>query len=151
MQGAKKKILLIEDEPHIMKLEAVILKEYDVSTAYVGSEGIEKARDERPDLIILDLMMPKIDGFEVLETLKGSDNTEIARITKGIPVLIVSSASQAIDMNRAFSLGACDYITKPFEPKDLLKKVREILSDSRNAPLRKKRRSGRRKASSSKK
>lgn len=122
----KKKILLVEDEPHILKLVAFILENngYEVIEAFVGAEGIEKARDEKPDLIILDVMMPGLDGFEVAKMLTSDPKT------KHIPILMLSSKAQFEDKMKGIDSGAMDYITKPFEKEELLQKVKECLEEA---------------------
>ncbi|MFH1849123.1 MAG: response regulator [archaeon] len=117
-----KKILVIEDEPHISKLVRVILEKngFAVLQAFVGIEGIEIARKEKPGLIILDVMMPKMDGFEVCRLLAAGE-------TKDIPVIMLSSAAQFRDRMRGIDAGAVEYITKPFDKNELILKVREHL------------------------
>lgn len=119
----KKKILVIEDEPHISKLVKVVLekKGFEVIQAFVGREGLQKAKSEKPDLIILDVMMPNMDGFQVARTLK-SDG-----LTSKIPIIMLSSAAQFKDKIKGIESGAVDYLTKPFDNKELLEKVKECL------------------------
>ena len=122
----QKKILVVEDEPHIAKLVSFILEGagYEVIQAYVGAEGIEKAQTEKPDLIVLDVMMPNLDGFQVAKMLT-SDPT-----TKRIPIVMLSSKAQFEDKMRGLESGAVDYITKPFEKEELLEKVKECLEET---------------------
>ena len=117
----KKKILVIEDEPHISNLVKVIMEKngFDVLQAFIGSEGMHMARTEKPNLIILDVMMPNMDGFEVAETLKGMKET------KNVPIIMLSSAAQFKDRVRGLDVGAIDYITKPFDQDELVAKVNE--------------------------
>ncbi len=119
------KILVIEDEPNILKLVSFILKSSHYSTleANCGKDGIEKARKEKPDLIVLDVMMPNMDGFEVAKILTAD------KATKGIPILMLSSKAQFEDKMKGIDSGATDYITKPFEKEELLEKVREFLKE----------------------
>ena len=121
----KKKILVVEDEPNIIKLVTFILESngYEVIPACIGSEGIEKAKAEKPDLIVLDVMMPEMDGFEVAKIL----NADPA--TKDIPILMLSSKAQFEDKMKGIDSGATDYITKPFEKEELLQKVKECLEE----------------------
>jgi len=119
----KKRILLIEDEKDMayavsLQLEA---KGYEIITACDGQEGLNKARAENPDLIILDLMLPKIDGYKVCRMLK-FDNKY-----KDIPVILFTARAQDSDRKTGREVGADAYITKPFEPKALLDKIRELL------------------------
>jgi DNA-binding response OmpR family regulator len=120
----KKKILLVEDEKDMayavtLQLEA---KGYEVITASDGREGLEKARMKKPDLIILDLMLPKIDGYKVCRMLKFDSKY------KDIPIIIFTARAQDSDKNTGKEVGADAYITKPFEPSALLDKIRELLA-----------------------
>ena len=123
--AGKNKILVIEDEPHIIKLVTFILESngYEVMQAFVGSEGIEKARKEKPDMIVLDIMMPGMDGFEVARVLTKDPKTN------SIPILMLSSKAQFEDKMTGLDSGALDYITKPFEKEELLLKVKECLAE----------------------
>jgi len=119
----KKKILLVEDEKDMayavsLQLEA---KGYEIIIACDGQEGLNKARAENPDLVILDLMLPKIDGYKVCRMLK-FDNKY-----KDIPVILFTARAQDSDRKTGREVGADAYITKPFEPKELLDKIRELL------------------------
>ena len=122
----KKRILLVEDEKDMayavtLQLEA---KGYEVITASDGRDGLDKARAQKPDLIILDLMLPKIDGYKVCRMLKFDD-----RYLK-IPVILFTSRAQASDKKIGKEVGANAYITKPFEPRILMSKIRELLAAS---------------------
>ena len=119
----KKKILVVEDEPHIVKLVTFILESngYEVIQAFVGTEGIEKAKKEKPNLIVLDVMMPGMDGFEVAKILTKDPTTNF------IPILMLSSKAQFEDKMEGIDSGAMEYITKPFEKEELLAKVKECL------------------------
>ena len=121
--GDKKKILVVEDEPHIIKLISFILKSsgYDVIEAEIGAVGLKKAKAEKPDMIILDVMMPKMDGFEVAKKLKADP------ATRNIPILMLSSKAQFEDKMKGIDSGATDYITKPFDREELLQKIEELL------------------------
>ncbi|MBI2580758.1 response regulator [Candidatus Woesearchaeota archaeon] len=120
---AGKKILVVDDEPNILKLVSFILasKGYAVIEASGGAEGITKAKAEKPDLIILDVMMPKMDGFEAAKKLKSDP------ATRDIPILMLSSKAQFEDKMKGIDSGAMDYITKPFEKDELLQKIDEFL------------------------
>jgi DNA-binding response OmpR family regulator len=120
---AKNKILFVDDEPELvdmvkMRLEA---NDYKVIPAYDGQEALEKAKKESPDLIILDLMLPKMDGYKVCGLLKKD-----ARFAK-IPIIIFTARAQQEDMKLGEEVGANAYITKPFEPQVLLAKIKELL------------------------
>ena len=119
----KKRILVIEDEPHISKLVKFILEKngFGVLQAFVGQEGLEMAKREKPHLIILDVMMPNMDGFEVAKKLTNMKET------KNIPIIMLSSAAQFKDKMKGIESGAVDYITKPFDKEDLIAKVEEYI------------------------
>ena len=110
------KILVIEDEPGVRENLAEILQlaQYEVVVAVDGMEGIELARQHRPDLIICDVMMPRMDGFEVLETLQA--NPELATI----PLIFLTAMADLENLREGMDLGADDYLTKPFELDELL-------------------------------
>ena len=120
---ADAKVLLVDDDPVILKLLQVNfeMEGYTVLTANDGVEGLEKARAERPDVVILDIMMPRMDGLEVTRELKGDDST------KEMPILLLSAKAQASDIQLGRDVGADDYLTKPFDPLELLERVSEIL------------------------
>ncbi|MBM3255291.1 MAG: response regulator [Candidatus Omnitrophica bacterium] len=119
----KKRILLIEDEGDLLEMAKFRLEanEYEVITARDGQEGLAKARKEKPDLIILDLMLPKIDGYKVCRMLK-FDNKH-----KHIPIIIVTARAQESDEKLGFEVGADAYLTKPLESQLLLQKIKELL------------------------
>ncbi len=119
----KKKILVVDDEPNILKLVSFILTNngYEAVEASSGPECLEKVRKEKPDMIVLDVMMPKMDGFEVAKKIKS--NTA----TKDIPILMLSSKAQFEDKMKGIDSGAMDYVTKPFDKQELLEKVRECI------------------------
>ena len=118
-----KKILVADDEPYILMAltDAVEMEGYDCVTAVNGKEALERAREELPDLILLDIMMPYKDGYEVCEELKADDQT------RDIPVIMLTAKSQQVDIQRGKEVGADDYITKPFKPSTLRKKFNEVL------------------------
>ena len=120
---AGEKILVVDDEPNILKLVSFILtsRGYKVVEAALGAEAIQKAKSEKPDLIILDVMMPKMDGFEAAKKIKSD------AATKSVPILMLSSKAQFEDKMKGIDSGAMDYITKPFDKEELLEKVRECL------------------------
>jgi DNA-binding response OmpR family regulator len=118
-----KKILIIEDYEATAKMIADILamKGYESIIAYNGNDGYEKALTEKPDLILLDIMMPGINGLEVCKQLKSNPET------KNTPVIIVSVKSSREDIAAGKEKGAEDYIPKPFEPFELLEAVNKYL------------------------
>ena len=119
----KKKILVIEDEPHISNLVKFILEKngFEVLQAFIGQEGLAIAKKEKPNLIILDVMMPNMDGFKVANIL--TKNKE----TRNIPIVMLSSAAQFKDKMKGIESGAVDYITKPFDKEELIAKVNEYI------------------------
>ena len=124
---AKGKILVVDDEVNITQiLEFSIGAEgYEVITASNGEEAIDKARREQPDLIILDIMMPKIDGYEACRILKANP------LTKGIPVVLLTAKGRDIDKRLGYEVGATDYIVKPFSPNKLVDRIHQLLVGSR--------------------
>jgi two-component system, OmpR family, alkaline phosphatase synthesis response regulator PhoP len=119
-----KKILLVDDEPHIIMMLENRMKHagYDVITASDGQEALTKAKKEKPDLIILDLMLPKLDGYKVCRMLKFDEKY------KNIPIIMLSARAQEADKKMGETVGADGYVTKPFEPQVLLGKVKDLLS-----------------------
>src|SRR3989338_10462098 len=119
-----KKILLVEDEPDLAAAVQVRLETrgYKVSVASDGQEGLNKARAENPDLIILDIMLPKIDGYKVCRMLKFDEKYQ------KIPVMMFSARVQDKDRELAKECGADDYLIKPFEPNLLFGKIKELLA-----------------------
>ena len=122
----RKKILLVEDEKDMVYAITLQLENngYEVITAYDGHAGFKKAKKEKPDLIILDLMLPKMDGYKVCGLLK----TDM-RYNK-IPIIMFTARAQKSDMQMGQEVGADAYITKPFGPRVLLKKIKELLKDN---------------------
>lgn len=118
-----KKILVVDDEPHTVKMVESRLKAngFDVITAGSGREGLKKAQEEAPDLILLDILMPEMDGHETLSRLKESAET------KNIPVIMFTSKGQVEDVERSSYAGAVDYIIKPFDPIAMLDKIKKAL------------------------
>jgi DNA-binding response OmpR family regulator len=119
----KKRILIVDDEEDILivlkfRLEA---NNYEVLTASSGQEGLNKARTEKPDLIILDLMLPKLDGYKVCRMLKFDESY------KAIPIIMFTARVQQKDEELGKEMGADAYVTKPFEPEILLEKIRQLL------------------------
>lgn len=119
-----KKILIVDDEDGIVKLVKMYLEynHYEVITASDGQEGLDKAKTGEPDLIILDLMLPKINGYKVCGLLKKD-----SRYAK-IPVILFTAKTQEKDMKLGQEVGADAYLTKPFEPEILLSKIKELIN-----------------------
>ncbi len=120
---AKKKILVVEDEKDMLYAVTLELETagYDVITASDGKEGLKKARNESPDLIILDLMLSKMDGYKVCGLLKAD------RRYSRIPIIMFTARAQKSDIKTGQEVGANAYITKPFDPQILLEKLRDLL------------------------
>ena len=124
-------ILVVDDEPNIVKLVESRLKAngYDVISAGNGRQGFEKAKKEKPDLILLDIMMPEMTGEEALAQLKNDPETQ------AIPVIMLTAKQEADDIVKCVVDGqAADYIVKPFIAGDFLKKINTILSPDKKAP-----------------
>jgi CheY-like chemotaxis protein len=123
MPGAK--VLVVDDDPVIQKLLKVNfeMEGYTVFSAADGAEGLEQARSTGPDVIILDIMMPKMNGLEALTVLKGDSEL------MDIPVILLSAKAQAGDVQAGLDRGADAYVTKPFDPLELLDKVSEFVDD----------------------
>lgn len=121
-------ILVVEDNEDIILLTKAVLsyKGYNVCTASNGTEGLKAAKENHPDLIILDVMMPDMDGYQVLEALKKADDT------KDIPVAFLTAKTQEEEIKRGISLGAVKYFKKPFEPMELLSDIEALLSKYSN-------------------
>jgi two-component system alkaline phosphatase synthesis response regulator PhoP len=115
-----KKILIVEDEEIILDLlERKLTKEgYEISVARDGEEGLKAMREQKPDLILLDIVMPKLGGFEVMEEMQKEPDL------KEIPVIIISNSGQPVELDRAKELGAKDWLIKTeFDPQEVLDKV----------------------------
>ena len=121
--GSAERILVVDDEPDIVALVAYHLAKagYRVSTASSGTDGLDAARAERPALIVLDLMLPGMSGFEVLAQLRDAEST------RRIAVLMLTARKDEPDRIRGLSLGADDYLAKPFSPQELVLRVGAIL------------------------
>jgi CheY-like chemotaxis protein len=118
-----KRILVCDDDPVILRLLEVNLEleGFEVLTGNNGQEGVEIARREKPDLVILDIMMPRMDGYEACRLIK-EDAT-----TKDIPVVFLSAKAQAADIAKGKSYGVAEYLTKPFDPIDLTDLVFQLV------------------------
>ena len=120
----RKKILVVDDEDDILHFLELVLREkgYDVATASGGHEALTKAQLEQPNLILLDIMMPQMDGWEVLKLLRVDEETA------DIPVAMLSARTEAKDRVQGLQEGAIDYICKPFSLQDLLVKIETIFN-----------------------
>ncbi len=117
------KILVVDDERALVDIVKMRLEAngYEVIVAFDGVDGFEKARTEKPDLIILDLMLPKMDGCKVCALLKRNERYQ------HIPIIIFTAKAQEIDQRRAHDVGADDYLMKPFHAEVLLEKIKNLL------------------------
>jgi CheY-like chemotaxis protein len=116
MPSTKKRVLICDDDPVILRLLQVNLEieGYDVVIAHHGEEAVRLAVSEAPDLIILDIMMPRMDGYQAAQLLKSNDDT------KAIPLVFLSAKAQQADIDRGRAYGVTEYLTKPFDPTELL-------------------------------
>lgn len=121
------KILVVDDEPPIVKMVAYNLKQanYQVITAYDGQEGLAKARQEAPDLIILDLMLPRLDGLELCRIL---------RREREVPIIMLTARDTEVDRVVGLELGADDYVVKPFSVRELVARVKSVLRRAAPGP-----------------
>jgi len=122
-----KKILVIEDDPASLRLMVYTLQHegYQVITAANGLEGLRKALKEKPDLLILDVMLPGIDGFEVCHRLRAESQTA------HLPILMLSGKAQEIDKDTGLKVGADDYVTKPVSPSETASRVKALLAQQK--------------------
>ena len=130
MAENKKKVVCVEDEPEIIDLIRLILgrKGFDLTGATGGLEGLETIRRVKPDLVLLDLMMPDMDGWEVYQQMKADPEL------KNIPVIVVTAKAQSIDKILGLHIAKVDdYVTKPFGPQELLQSVERVLSAKEQA------------------
>ncbi len=124
MAEEKRTVVCVEDEPEMIDLVKLILgrKGFDLVGAVGGREGIEAVRRLKPDLVLLDLMMPDMDGWEVYQQMKADD------ALKDIPVIVVTAKAQSIDKVLGLHIAKVDdYVTKPFGPQELLQSVNKVL------------------------
>lgn len=127
MTDERKTVVCIEDETEMIELVKLILgrNKFDVIGAVGGLEGLKKISEFNPDLVLLDLMMPEMDGWEVYQKMKASEDT------KDIPVIVVTAKAQSIDRVLGLHIARVDdYITKPFSPNELLESVERVLHSS---------------------
>jgi DNA-binding response OmpR family regulator len=122
---SRKKILLVDDSSTILMMEKFILRNgpYEILTATNGEEGVLKAAEHMPDLILLDVIMPKMGGFEACKLLRAT------RATSEIPIIMVTTRGEAANVEAGWANGCTDYVTKPINAIELLAKVRNFLGD----------------------
>jgi DNA-binding response OmpR family regulator len=123
------RILIADDHPQGVELLDAYLAEtgFDVESAHDGEETMRKVRDWRPDVVLLDIMMPKISGFEVCKRLKSD------AATRGVAVLMITALDQPSDVERAVEAGTDDFLTKPVNQTDLLRRIRALLASRQQA------------------
>jgi two-component system, OmpR family, response regulator VicR len=129
-EKSTKMILCIEDEPEMIDLIRLILSRrgFEIRGANGGKEGLESIRKDHPDLVLLDLMMPEMDGWEVYQQMKADETT------KNIPVIVVTAKAQSIDKVLGLHIAKVDdYIAKPFSPQELLISVDKVLGQKQTA------------------
>jgi len=117
------KVLVVDDEPDAVELVSFNLKAagYEVVTADDGNEAIKRARQHAPDLVLLDVMLPEVDGLEVCKLLRRDP------VTSGVPIIMLTAKAAEIDRVLGLELGADDYMTKPFSPRELILRVKNLL------------------------
>lgn len=118
-----KKVLVCDDELYILESVSYVVREegYDVIAAEDGEEGLRLAQSEKPDLALLDVMMPKRNGFEVCRDLKADP------LTRSIYIILLTAMGQERDIDEGYQSGADEYMTKPFSPRNLRKKLHDLL------------------------
>ncbi len=116
-------VLVVEDDPTILQLLEVnfLMEGFTVLTATDGADGLEQARSGKPDLVVSDVMMPRMSGLELVAELKGDAGLA------GIPVILLSAKAQGADIRHGLDAGADEYMTKPFEPLDLIDRANALL------------------------
>ena len=126
MRVSKGRILVVDDEVYIVHILdfSLGMEGYEVVTALDGEQALEKVAQQKPDLIVLDIMMPKLDGYETCKMLKADPET------RSIPIILLSAKGRNIDQKIGFEVGADDYITKPFSPRKLVERINSILGQS---------------------
>jgi two-component system, OmpR family, alkaline phosphatase synthesis response regulator PhoP len=123
----RKRILVVDDEIYIVHiLEFTLTMEgYEVLTAADGEEALRRLEQDRPDLVVLDIMMPKIDGYEGLRRIRADEEF------RTLPVILLSAKGRPVDRETGLEIGADDYIVKPFSPRRLLEKIQDLLERAR--------------------
>lgn len=119
------RVLIVDDEPNILISVEYLMKQagFEVSVAKDGEEALERIRSDRPDLVVLDVMMPKLNGLEVCERVRA--DPQLA----GMRILMLTAKGREPEMKKGLGLGADDYVTKPFSTRDLVMRVKSLLAD----------------------
>ncbi len=124
------KILLIEDDPFLLNMYSTKfeIEDFQIITADNGENGLKKLFEKKPDIVLLDILMPKMNGFEVLEHIQKSDNEDI----KKIPIILLTNLNQQEDIERGMKLGAIDYVIKAhFMPSEVVGKINRVLENKK--------------------
>ena len=121
------KVLVIDDDPVILELLRVNfeIESFEVVMARDGREGLEKARTENPDVVLSDIMMPRLDGLELVSILREDPRT------RTLPIILLSAKAQNAEVEQGLDLGADDYVTTPFDPLELIDRVNAVLARAR--------------------
>jgi CheY-like chemotaxis protein len=124
----RKKVLIVDDEPNVRRLSHTILsKHFDVIEAEDGGQAIDMTNAHKPDVILMDMMMPKMDGLTACHVIKSDP------LTKHIPVIMVTAIGFELNIKLSQQMGATGYVTKPFSPQDLLDKIAEVMATPKGA------------------
>jgi CheY-like chemotaxis protein len=120
-----KKVLLVDDSSTVLMMEKMVLKKstYEIITASNGEEGVTRALEHRPDVILMDVIMPRMNGFEACRRLRQEE------ATKNTPIIMVTTRGEAVNVETGFESGCTDYITKPVDALELLSKLRDQLGE----------------------
>jgi two-component system alkaline phosphatase synthesis response regulator PhoP len=123
MAMSKGKILVVDDEVYIVHILdfSLRMEGYEVITALDGEQALERVKSDHPDLIVLDIMMPKLDGYDACRKLRADPQTA------DVPIILLSAKGRNVDQRMGYDAGATDYITKPFSPRKLVEKINTIL------------------------
>ena len=126
----RKKVLIVDDEPGVRRLvRQILFRDYTVSEAQNGEEAVDMARSQKPDIILMDMMMPKMDGLSACYAIKQDEST------RHIPVVMLTAITHELNQRLSQSvMGASGYITKPFSPDDLLSTIRQLLPVRKDIP-----------------
>jgi CheY-like chemotaxis protein len=120
----RRKVLIVDDEPNVRRLSRTILsKKFDVFEAENGIQAIEMAKAQKPDIILMDMMMPKMDGLTACQAIR--NDSEI----KSIPIIMVTAVGFELNMKLSQQMGSNGYLTKPFSPQELIEKTTQVLTD----------------------
>lgn len=128
MSDSKTKILIIEDDPFLLSMYVTKLEAngFDVASEENGEKGVDTIRSEQPHLLLLDILLPGKDGFEILEEMKGDDSI------KNIPVILLTNLGQRKDIEKGLELGASDYLIKAhFTPSEVITKIEKVLAEAK--------------------